>query len=104
MTASEVAEMPCVLAVPVSGAVTCRCPASSFPFRKILRALLCIRRRISRAIYLALMPCAGRCICVVLLQAVWGLAIYSFMINDKFSMPSSGNFKNLLPGFGTLIL
>ena len=39
----------------------------------------------SPAINLALLPCAGRCFCIVLLRAVWGLVTFCFMINDKFS-------------------
>jgi hypothetical protein len=56
------------------------------------------------AINLALLPCAGRYTYIVLLRAVWGLVVSSFMINDKFYYPPVGNLKNLLPGFGTLIL
>jgi hypothetical protein len=43
-------------------------------------------------------------ICIVLLRAVWGLVVSSFIFNDKFYYPPVGNFKIQFPGFGTLIL
>ena len=104
VTASEVEETPCVPAVFVSGAVTCRCPASMSPpvFCVLCRAFASLQNFAHRAVHLPpsvlrvrtvefslpliwpLLPCAGRCNCIVLLLAVWGLAVSSFMINDKF--------------------
>ena len=45
-------------------------------------------------------PCSGG----VARPQSYGVAISSFMINDKFSIPPVGHFKNLLPGFGALTL